>query len=1328
MDNEKFEDALEEIDEDDLKHNQDFVDESLNANLNQFNSKNASADKNISNVNKDLTREAEGSVKNISDVGNNIDESMLNKIKLNLSNEQKIFSKIQDNLKEIFNYFNDKLEEKFNNNLTKTKQIEKYEHNPNVENWLKIQEILSDENLFQTSPTINLAGSLLDQTIPIFTFLDASYKPQNKELSEMTKDLAAKNSLLKEKENEIDKLKIKVEHLESAAEAEKIKAQAISLAKGLAKNQNEQNAGTGLNNKAPDQASLLDRTFVSQSRETEIFTDVGRIKTYIQKLRTERQNLNKKYTEDMAYLESKHKSEVQRMKQNHQNEIEMISKSNKIKEGQLVKEKEALDSEYKSKIQAIEAELREQKLIKIKNDSEIENLRHENDIKKTELKNKLENIKDLNKQVAEMQNYMKEGDDEYKKMVSKCEGLNKEIRRLKDENHSLSTENEQKELKHQEEMKKKDTEFEKMSANNEAEKNKLAESNSREMMKLRREHEKIIRDKDAVINQKQRELNNKISSIEELEQELELEKYKANELKELKNREIKELKQKLNQAKDELAEISKNNNSTNKNIFYSNGKLVSSLNNSVSLNEGESNNLNLIKNLREKINLIENKIEPNEEQIKMREENEKNKDSKESDYKEIYEKKYKILEDKYKDLEKKVNESRKEENQNNEAYENMNENKNTLKTLSLNNNTNNSSNNNYEYIEDNPHIYKSSYSAVYGYTPYNQRRAEMLNRNNIIGIPKSYYPNLNANPYVQNESKNGNSSVYYTRAPSKYEPKNQNNLYPQGNEPLTVSANLNPGFNNLYFSNFDPFFNNNFNYNYGFHNYPTYHGFPIYPPPPNSKERKSCNIQRNPPYYLERGAEINLAPKSNNVNNSENEVVGLEPLTKNNPNNQNSININHIKSEQSQANNQKLPENPSSNALDNSSLNYSADSSSPNKFKIAAASNSQNVENVPAKNNRTKDKQKINNVTSDAKDISEPKNSDTLNPKERAEYINGNNNVVVKSTNEYNYGYTSPIPMNQIDDNLPEILKPLSERKQITRIQGYKSSINAILPLSDGNFIVASEDGEIAVYVGKSGELVNKVDEFSGKSIKNLTLLSDNSIIACGFRQMKRIIFSPDYKTYNIIQVLSEGYEKYINKATELTTFDLITCGEDPKVPVWREDEITGVFVLYNKSILDERVNSIIQANENTFVTSSCNSFTGGNNVLRFFNIDNYQQIKKIEGLSCSPYPNSMILLNDFTLSVGLNDGILLIDLENYKTIKTITESIICLENITNDVLLSSSITNGSKKLKEWSFDGRKLVVVGTQNLHSKSISAMSVLENGYLVTGSYDNTLVILD
>ena len=78
--------------------------------------------------------------------------------------------------------------------------------------------------------------------------------------------------------------------------------------------------------------------------------------------------------------------------------------------------------------------------------------------------------------------------------------------------------------------------------------------------------------------------------------------------------------------------------------------------------------------------------------------------------------------------------------------------------------------------------------------------------------------------------------------------------------------------------------------------------------------------------------------------------------------------------------------------------------------------------------------------------------------------------------------------------------------------------------------------------------------------------------------------------------------------------------------------------------------------------------------------------------------------------------------------IRTNSESIICMANATNDLLLTSGSTGTSDKVKEWAFDGRKLEVVGSHDgSHKKPISAMAVMDNGNIVTGSLDCTISIL-
>ena len=220
----------------------------------------------------------------------------------------------------------------------------------------------------------------------------------------------------------------------------------------------------------------------------------------------------------------------------------------------------------------------------------------------------------------------------------------------------------------------------------------------------------------------------------------------------------------------------------------------------------------------------------------------------------------------------------------------------------------------------------------------------------------------------------------------------------------------------------------------------------------------------------------------------------------------------------------------------------------------------------------------------------------------------------------------------------------INDMKIIKTIRTHSEAINSLLICKNDNLISASL-GKIIFYSKQNLEVILRINEFKQFYISHINELhKSNTFIFChnGF-----IIFetSEDNKTY---KVLYSFYERFLfHKCIEFEyksennnniKYSLIIsslygiCIFNSR----KNKDKNGDFTLIKKINNNEIVYDIFKINNNIFVSTSNARLAGGNNCLRFWSYDNFQNIKTINHLSCSSGNASIAKYDEKILLVSL--------------------------------------------------------------------------------------------
>ena len=248
-------------------------------------------------------------------------------------------------------------------------------------------------------------------------------------------------------------------------------------------------------------------------------------------------------------------------------------------------------------------------------------------------------------------------------------------------------------------------------------------------------------------------------------------------------------------------------------------------------------------------------------------------------------------------------------------------------------------------------------------------------------------------------------------------------------------------------------------------------------------------------------------------------------------------------------------------------------------------------------------------------------------------------------------------------DNTSHHLMTINKRKNISDISG----VNNLCILKNGNLCISSDFGLVNIYKYNQKinnfEIINKLTPLKNNVIKYVTQLSNDILICCSKKLIIGKLFNNDLN-YEIYQIIDEFDNFNIVKVIELTNNYLVTYDRGYQISVFKEiytnQNQIQYQLIYNKINKGEQVYSLLALPYNKikdiqYISTSNNFNSNGNNCLRFYSSEfNYKNFDTIYDLNCSRFVDSVLMINDTILCLGIQDssslnsinGIALIDIK----------------------------------------------------------------------------------
>ena len=319
---------------------------------------------------------------------------------------------------------------------------------------------------------------------------------------------------------------------------------------------------------------------------------------------------------------------------------------------------------------------------------------------------------------------------------------------------------------------------------------------------------------------------------------------------------------------------------------------------------------------------------------------------------------------------------------------------------------------------------------------------------------------------------------------------------------------------------------------------------------------------------------------------------------------------------------------------------------------------------------------------------------------------------------------------NEITDKIKKINFELNQYKILNE---HEAEIRNIISLNNGFFISSSLDGTFKLFNSLTGECFLSMNEPYGDQISQIIKLNtnkesnklDNTYLLLFSRHLIFIRLNNDifynHELKDISELESENnYVEiiqsidnngiYISQGIQLTNSDIVAFNDNNEIKIYKLNPQTQTYLLHNYNINNKLIefSSLLEIKPNIFVASSNKHLDNGENILKFFDLNNNNEII-INNINCSTGRDSLCMIQkNKILAVGLqcfNDmkekrknhfvnGIAIVDVNYYQIIQIIEDfrvHSLCSINLYIDYLL---LNKDNIFKKEICYTKRKILAI----------------------------------
>ena len=282
-------------------------------------------------------------------------------------------------------------------------------------------------------------------------------------------------------------------------------------------------------------------------------------------------------------------------------------------------------------------------------------------------------------------------------------------------------------------------------------------------------------------------------------------------------------------------------------------------------------------------------------------------------------------------------------------------------------------------------------------------------------------------------------------------------------------------------------------------------------------------------------------------------------------------------------------------------------------------------------------------------------------------------------------------------------------------LSNHTNFIYCLTLLKDKRLSSGSADNSIIIY-NKENYKPDIIIKEHINSVRCLTQLKNGILCSCSEDKTIKL-FNIQETQYKLIQTLYL-HSATVNKIIEISDNYLVSCSDDSRIILYIYE-----YKQYKKDYLITNLNPVInlfQINQDQFVYST------DNEMVVFFDLKERKKKSIIENISTSIFGNFCMISNDLLL-IPEKNMISIINVKEYKKVNQINVSNISY--IRGVCILNSNtlITSDNKTLVQWEINGNNLIFYSKkEETHDYPITVVLNLENGYIATASWDETIKI--
>ena len=254
-------------------------------------------------------------------------------------------------------------------------------------------------------------------------------------------------------------------------------------------------------------------------------------------------------------------------------------------------------------------------------------------------------------------------------------------------------------------------------------------------------------------------------------------------------------------------------------------------------------------------------------------------------------------------------------------------------------------------------------------------------------------------------------------------------------------------------------------------------------------------------------------------------------------------------------------------------------------------------------------------------------------------------------------------------DNTSHNIMSINKRKNVIDVGG----VNNLCVLKNGNLCFSSDFGAVNIYKYNNKinnfELVNKIIPLKNILVNYVTQLSNELLVCCSKKLIIGKLKNNDSE-YEIYQLIDEFDNFNIVKVIELSNNYLVTYDRGYQISIfthiYTSQNIIEYQLLYNKINKGEQIYSLLslpinsKRNDIEYISTSNDFNSNGNNCIRFYSSEiNYKSFDTIVDVNCSRFVDSVIMLSDKILCVGIQNSLSLTSMNGIVLININTREIV---------------------------------------------------------------------